>query len=441
MKTMLRLNHIDFHFFAMEDIVTTHGMTFMLRFATPLDAGFIRDAVLRLMDTYPRFRSVIVPTWFTYRLHLLAPDDPRTQILFLDAFHVRHGLAYETPEYYAFLRDFLNEPYSLEQGLPFKVRYLPESAVLLFSVHHMTCDAIWFATVMDALVAILNGERPPYHPAAYPSIMPRLLHRPFYRLLWQLVTSGITLLADLWQGRSQGTIPATTRPAPCHGAIDVLVHTLPYDLATLKARSQTLDCSITVLILSALALTVSRGPGRNLGNKISILVQADIKPYLGKKPLPIGNYVHSPHVLIPRNLWDQPEKIPAAIQQQLSCEIERMRSGKILFRFLVNKVFSFLGRKQYARLQCTLKSSRFLSNSCALSNIGNFDRFNTHGPLTVAESFLTSPAGCLFLVMSSMRNQCHVTFNYHEYEFTPAEISSFVQAFDHAFDELMHLPA
>src|SRR5690606_2647111 len=98
---------------------------YVLRLSGPVDEALVRQTLRELATAFPRLRAVIEAGPWMDRLRIL-PDDRGVAQLFDDAYRVEHGVDLDDPDaLQAWHSARLNEPLSLERGLPWRARFLP----------------------------------------------------------------------------------------------------------------------------------------------------------------------------------------------------------------------------------------------------------------------------------------------------------------------------
>jgi NRPS condensation-like uncharacterized protein len=434
-----KMNSIDRIYFAMEDVVTSQGQLVVIRFQEAHSVEEIRRAFRHMFTLYPRMRSFVEPTFFAYRLRILDDDDRRVGIFFNDAFRVQYGLQYESEAYIEYRRNLYNEPFSLEQGFPIKIRYLPDDPrpVLLLSVHHMICDGIGWLKMADSLMAYLNGGNPPVVPIGSPSLYPAVLEKPWYKAVFQIARSARLFHENMKKPKPGPLVQASSRPANFFGPIDMHLHCLSPDLQMLITRAKSFKVSLTVLLMTALTITLSRWRENVEGEVIGIIMPIDLRQFFpGEKPV-FGNFATIRMLLVERELWSDPAAIMKRLNEQLLDAAENLKQKKIIVNFLIDNLMSLIGRKNLARGTRMVKERGLISKTVAFSNLGNVNYLNTHGEnAKICEAISTTTSHGLFIAMNSVIDEVHLSITYQEAEFSRDEIKSFVQVFDQVLDQI-----
>lgn len=437
-----RLNSQDFLMLALSEVSPSLGIVLPFRFKEPHPIVEMREALRYMFSMYPRLRSVVEPTLRSYRLKILEDHDPRMNMLFEEAFQVIHNLRPDTDEYLAYRRALLNEPFSLQQGLPLKMRYLPDDPqpMLLLSLHHMVGDGMSWLHLEHSLMRYLNGDRPQKLPLDESSLLPAFVKKSLLEIPTQITRSIVNFRADLRDRKGQRMIPASAKTSRFFGTVDAWVHTLSIDLARLHAKCRELEVSENIILLTALTMLVSRGPGRDMGNAVGIAIPIDMRPFFEQTAPVFGNFVANFWLILPRRDWDNPRALLNAVKTQMYAQIERYQHKENLIPYLIEKAQTLVGRKIYARMACLAKCKGLLPISCAFSAIGNIDRVNSYGAKAqVCETMALMPHYGLFLVTTRLEGKLSLGFIYPEAEFNREEIEHFIQKFDEILEVLVSL--
>ena len=438
----IKLNSVDFLMLAMEDVVSSQGQMVTVRFKTRHTPQEMREALRYTLSVFPKLRSVIVPTLFSYRIQLLEDDEPRLGIMFNDAFHVKYALEYESQEYYEYRRAFYNEPFALEAGLPIKMRYLPDTPqpVLFLLIHHMITDGIGCQQVVNAVVAYLNGKRPPRIPIDDPSRSPVYLEQTLSRIPRQIRDSYKTMSMAVQSSKGQRFIHPSSNPVNYFGPVDLHQHTLAYDVLTVKGKATELHCSITVFLIAALCHALSRGRDEQEGNSIGMIMPVDLRQfYAGDKPV-FGNYAIAPMLRIPAACWDDPHRLISEVSRQIQERLREIREKNLLLPSIIDKASTLVGKKNYARIIRKLKASGAITKTCTFSNIGNVDHHNEHGPQSqICESISTTNSHGLFIAMSSLGGSFRTSITYQTAEFSREQIVDVMRSFEEAIGLFLSL--
>ncbi|HEY9162723.1 MAG TPA: hypothetical protein VIS94_16720 [Desulfomonilia bacterium] len=436
---IIRLNYADFIYLTMEDVNIAQGDLLMLRFREAHPEREIRDAARHLLTIYPRLRSLLEPTLFSYRLRILDETDERIELFFNNAFRVIPKVGYNSSEFLSARRNFYNEPFSLFQTLPVKILYFPDdpTPVLLFSIHHVVGDGFSCLHMMGSLMAYLNGKKTDPVPVDDTSLLPALANHPWYTLPSQFIKSVKSMIEDSRQTPKGHLIQATDRPVNFFGPVDVHQQALKYDLSLIRSSAKELGVSITTLILAALAVSLTRG--RNVPGDIAvIIVSVNLRPYYPERKPVIGNYITGFMIRLPRKLWDDDMAIIRDIHSQMTHKIGRIEKRQTLASGLAAKMSTLLGKKNYARIIRLAKRAGILAKTGALANLGNMDSLNSYGQKAqLCELLASSPSHGLFVTMNTLDEKVFVSYNFQEAEFTRDEVQACMARFEECLGEIL----
>jgi len=138
-----------------------------------------------------------------------------------------------------------------------------------------------------------------------------------------------------------------------------------------------------------------------------------------------------PSILI---LWFLNHKIKYAD----ACQPAQKR--EVIFPILMYKLSTLIGKKNYARAVRIAKKRGIGSMTCAVSNLGNLDKLNTHGKKAqVHEAIATTPHQGLLLTLSTIDGQVNTNFLYQIAEFTCDEIIDISQSFEQNVEKLLKI--
>jgi hypothetical protein len=438
-SSIIKLNYADFIYLTMEDVNIAQGAFLMLRFREAHPEAEIREAVRHLLLIYPRLRSLLEPTLFSYRLRILENNDERMGLFFSNAFRVIPKVGYNSSEFLSARRNFYNEPFSLFQTIPVKILYFPDdpTPVLMFSIHHVVGDGFSCIHMMGSLMAYLNGKMVEPVPVDDTSLLPALANRPFYTLPLQFIKSVQAMAEDGRQTPKGRLIQATDRPVNFFGPVDVHQQALKYGLPLIRSRAKELGVSITTVILAALAVSLTRG--RNVpGDMAGFIVSVNLRPYFPDRQPVVGNYITGFMVRLPQALWDDEPAIIREIHSQMMNKIGRIEKRQTLVSGLAAKMSTFLGKKNYARIIRLAKQAGILSKTGALANLGNMDSLNSYGQKAqLCELLASSPSHGLFVSMSTLGEKVFVSFNFQEAEFSLPEVKACMARFEDCLGEML----
>jgi NRPS condensation-like uncharacterized protein len=420
------------------------GVMTTLRFKTKHSPDEIHEAMRYLLSIYPRLRSFLEPTFFSFRLRIL-DDDKNLDLLFNDVFEVLNNTSYGSDDYLEYRRALLNEPFSLENELPIRMRYIPDEPgpVLLFSIHHIIADGSSLEHMLHSLMSYLNGDKPPLVPLDSPNMMPALLEKHFFRVPQQIIRSYKTFRDNNRKCKGKEVVSLLARPTNSFGPVDLHQEIIVHDLAMMQSKLRESGYTITVLILAALTISLCRTLGKdNKNTMVSILVSVDLRPYFNEKPPVFGNFVWPLMVHIFHEYWDQPKRLLEEINSQLGQKLSQLRRKEDIFRFIIIRLLTYLGKKNYKRIMKMGVKRRegAFPITCQFSNLGSLDSLNSHGKMAqVCEAIPISPNFTLFITVSGMNGQLNSNFVYPDTEYTRDQIRDLVRSIKQSFIDILRV--
>ena len=441
-KNTVRLNKHDLLMLALEDVITAQTQLLAFRFKEKHSAEEMRQAMRYMLTIYPKLRSVVEPTLFSYRIRIFDDNDRQLEVLFNDAFRVVPNVVYASEEFVTFRRNLLNEPFSLEQGLPLKMRYFPDDPqpVLFVSMHHMITDGLGWFHMEHSLLKYLNGEKPPLVPLDSPNMLPALIKKPYSTLPRQIYNSYKIYRKALQETKGEVIVTPSSRPVDFWGPVGMLQRFVSLDLKSLKKVSKALGYSINTMHLAALTMASIRGPGRDTGNTVCIVMSVDLRPFFEDKPPVFGNYTGIFTVRVPKRCWDDPKEIMRVIQEQMGKGMDSFKNKEIIFPWLIDKLFTVIGKKFYAWGARWVRKKGLVSMTFAFSTFSNIDIINSHGTKAqVSETMSLVPQYGLFVTSASLEGRTYIDISYPEAEYTHEEIEAFYNRYEQALGEILAL--
>jgi NRPS condensation-like uncharacterized protein len=438
----VKLNFNDFLHLATSDVSIANTNIVTLRFKEPHTADEIRTAMRYILTLYPKLRSIIEPTLFSYRFRILDDKDPLVDILFQDSFRVFKNIEFDSPDYIELRRNLYNEPISLEQAFPLKIRYCDNAQhpVLLMGLRHVTGDASSWIHMAGSFMSYLNGKIPDPYPLDNPSLDPVFYEKSTGKLIRQISQTLKTLTTSKAQSEKIKTVPSTDHTVDFYGPVDICHKTLSHNLSVIRSKSKQLNCTINTLFLTALSILFSRESVKDLGDTIRIGLPIDLRQYYPDPKPVFGNYLSGMEILIPKEVWDDPKKIISHINTQINNSLSMHKNKQMLAPFIVFKLTTLAGRKLYAQGIRVAKKKGLIDRTCGLSNIGNLDHLNSHGPR--AQLFDAISCGVshgLLFVINSMGGNIHMKVSFQQKEFAREKINDFILKLEDILGELLAL--
>lgn len=439
----IKLSQTDLIFHSMAEVFPSISMLVTLRFKTFQPEEDIRNAMRYMLTIYPKLRSIMVPTLFSYKLKVFDDTDRQLETLFDQVFRVMRHLDPDSEDYLEMRRQIFNEPLGLTQGLPIRIRYLAygDMPVLLISIHHLISDGIGFMHMIESLMAYLNGKRPPLNPVDNRSIWPFLLKKPYYRLPLELYKSFRKFRMIEKKLRDNRIVNISSRQVNYFGTSNIKQHLSVHPLKTVLQKSKMLNVSLTTFIMTALVCTIAKKYNQKEdGNTISILTAIGLRQLFETNPPVFGNYVKANLINIDKNLWDNKKSILKEIKYQLNDRIMEVKNKEFMYSWLRERLGLLIGKKNIVRGIVNAKREGKLEFSCQLSTGGNIDKINSHGDKAqVIELIDAVPHHKIFTTLTSLNGRINMNFSYPEADFTRKEIKDFIASFDAELGMLLEL--
>jgi NRPS condensation-like uncharacterized protein len=246
------------------------------------------------------------------------------------------------------------------------------------------------------------------------------------------------MVQDRKQGPKGRIIPATDKPVNFFGPVDIHLDVLKYDLNLIRTTAKKLGVSITTIILTALAISLTQGR-KIQGDVAGIIVSVNLRPFFsGKKPI-IGNYITGFMIKLPRAIWDDHLAMLNEVYSQMTHKLGRIEQKQNLASSLATKMSTLIGKKNYARVIRLAKQVGILSKTGAIANLGSVDSFNSYGTKAQICEFLGSgPSHGLFVSMNTLENKVFVSYTYQEAEFTRDEVQASMVRFEESLGYLLN---
>jgi NRPS condensation-like uncharacterized protein len=443
-KTFIKLNRQEFQCLVFENFFPSMGIITSMRFLTKHSETEIREAMRYLLSIYPKLRTFLESTTFGYRLKILK-DDNKLDLLFDDVFDVVHNIPYDSEEYLTYRQELLNKPFFLENELPIRIRYFPDESmgILLFCIHHIILDGRSWHHMLNSLMSYLNGNKPSFVPLYSPNITSFLLEKPFYKVPFQILKSYQFFRNNMQNLENINVVTLSKKPCYKFGPVSFCQTELHHDITPLKSKLKESGYTMSVLILSAMTLTIDQVSGDDNKNKvISILVSVDLRPFLNEKQFIFGNYVEPIKIHVFHEHWSHSKKLLEEVKSQLDEKLNRLQRKEDIFRFLIVRLLSFLGRKNYARIiKIALNKKKGASSfTIQFSNLGNLDSMNSFGnKAQLYEAISIIPNVKPFFTVSSVNGRLTLNSTYPMAEFTHEEIKKFSCILRDKFQDLINL--
>jgi hypothetical protein len=386
----LALNRSERLYLALEGVAGAIAHVHVLHFDEAHTDAQLRAGIRELVRTCPRLCALVEPHPFGHRLSVL-PDGERVERLFEQAFRVVPG-AGDAASLHAFLNQLVNEPFDLERALPLRARVLTGGPrpILVLSLHHVVCDGRGAIQLLDRLMAHLNGEALAVmsldDSSMLPAILPRLAPGQFLdgaRRLWRSLRR-----RGGARGR-RGPALSLVKERGSFGPTGVRLHDVPMALAAIKTAARARGCTVTELVLAALAASFAGRAQPRAGALATVRLSLDLRPYFPTERRPaFGNYVAS--VLVRATKWNQLDATVAELRAQLREVLGRLERKEMSVPLLLAELAPrLLGRRLLGWCVRALKRrARLAQVTLHCSNLGDVDLLNRHGVRARAASLV-----------------------------------------------------
>jgi NRPS condensation-like uncharacterized protein len=386
-------------YWAGEGFLGPINMPFMMRFDRPVDEALLRQALRELTTAFPRMRGVIVPTAFTYKLRIL-PDDAWLAQLFDDAYRIQHGIdATSRSALEHFHSAFINEPISLERGLPWRARFIPhpETPLLVLSVHHIIGDGRSIVQMLAALLGRLSGQ--PIKPAPLESSSMVAAVTPHQWTQWPASIQGWwrNQQRDKQSAKGQEIITLAKRRSERYTTTSVRYHELPVTSDQLKVIAKQTGTTLNNLVVAVMANAFLTLAPHNPQAVSAIRISVDLRRYFPEGQQPeFGNFVSSFTVRSSRQdtLAAQVQSVETQVKDQLARYERREYALPLMFY----EILPWMGRTLYSHFIVKSKAKGSLPVlSCHFTNLGNVEaihpkdaqaRFTEIWPATLSTALL-----------------------------------------------------
>jgi hypothetical protein len=413
----------------------------VVHFKTSHDIAEIRDAVRYLLTVYPKLRSIITPSLFSYELEILEEDSERLEALYNYAFRVIPNVKYNSKEYMELERFIFNEPFSLMTTLPVRFNFLPDGMCLIVLFSHSVGDGMSAIDMVCSLMSYLNNKKPvpeiPYDPGLLSMFNDHPVKWPiyFFKSLKQMIIDPDTML-----GKSKGeVIQLSGKKITFQGICDLVHHEIPYDFTRIKALSKDMNTTISVILVTGLVMALCN-IRKDKGDLVRIQVPISIRHNF-KNPPTFGNHAYVAIINIFRTSCDNPHQLVGEVSAQFSKMMDIINNKKLLIPFLFSSLMSkIISHKTYLRIFNYTAKHRPFNFSLSFANLMNADRVNSFGNRAQAsEVFFTTTQNEPFFDFHTLNDKFFLTCTYQENAYTREEINRLIKDFERSLGELLKL--
>lgn len=437
--TVVPLNRTEHLFWASEGYLGAITQPYLLRLDAPVDEALVRQALRELTSAYPRLRGVIEPTALKYRLRIL-PDDRAIDQLFQDAYRVVRGVdATDREALRAFHTDLLNEPLSLERGLPWRARFIPhaQTPALIFSLHHIIGDGRSLIQMLSAIVARLNGHAVKPCPLQSPSMVPAVTPLKWTGWLASIAAWWRNTRADADAKRGLQLVSLATHQSKRFTTSHIHYHELPFNQEQLRVVSKQMGTTVNNLVTAVLANAFLARQPDNPQAMAAIRISVDLRRYFPKEQQPeIGNFVAS-FTVRARHQPSLAEQV-ASVEKQVKDNLARYERREYALPLMLYECLPLMGRNLYSHLITRAKAKGALSDlSCHFSNLGSAEFINPpDATVRVTEFWPSTVSTALIIGMVILGGKLFLPVIYQNDETEWASIQGFLQTLEQQFQAL-----
>jgi NRPS condensation-like uncharacterized protein len=437
---LIALNRSEHMYWAAEGYLGPINQAYILRFHGPVAPAVMRQALRELTTSYPRMRSVVEPAGLRYRLRILH-DDACVDQLFADTFRVlTHIDASSREALEAFHGEFVNEPISLERGLPWRARFMPHPTqpALMFSVHHIVGDGRSMIQMLSAIMARLSGQPMAASKIDKPSMLPAVMPHKWWQWPATVLRWWRDTQADKAAHEGLNIVTLNRRHSPRYTTTSVRYHELPCPSDAMKALAKANGTTVNTLLTALIANTFLTMAPEDAQAAAALRISVDLRRYYPEGTAPVfGNFVHSFTVLAQRQPTLQAQI--HSLESQVKVHLARYESRNYAPLLLLLETLPLLGRTLFGHLIVQAKVKGTLPRlSCHLSNLGNAEGINPPDaqvrltelwPLTVCAAFL--------IVALSLNGKQFLTLTSQDDEIPADAVINFRTELDKQFQQLM----
>lgn len=445
---LIPLNRSEHMYWAGEGHLGPINQPYLLRFDQALDAALVHQTLRELTTAFPRMRGVVEPSAFGHHLRIL-DDDHRVDQLFDDAFRVGTGTESgvdptSRDALEAFHSRFINEPISLERGLPWRARFFPHATqpALMFSVHHLIGDGRSMVQMLCAILGRLNGQAIAPCQLASPSMMPAVTPSRWWQWPGSIARWWRDSRAEKRAAQGERVIMLEQGGSDRYTTSTVRYHELPCPADTMRALAKAHGTTVNTLMMAVVANTflalghpdAPTGPASVAALRTSV----DLRRYFpdGKGP-EFGNFV-SVFTVRARQQATLAAQI-ASIEAQAKAALARFERRDFALPLSFYELLPLVGRTFYSHLIVQSKARRSLpALSCHLSNLGNAEFINPPGAtLRLSELWPATLSTALLLGALSLNGRQFLSVIHQNDEVPAAAVDRFLAALDAQLQALM----
>ncbi len=432
------LNRSELNYLAMEGILGSVGMHFVLRFEAPLPRGALESAMRRLVSLHPRLRGVVVSRPGSHRLRIL-DDDARTDRLFHAAYREVDGEGADAGSVERYVEALVNTRFDIRRGFAFRAHVLLGGAapVLVFAIHHVLADGRSGVAMIDDLMQLLNGQEPPAAKLEDPSMMAAILPRGAAERRDALVRSYGRHRRQREAMRGRRVIRLDAKGNRRFGPIGVRIRLLPIPMKAMRRAASARGCTVGSLVLAAIASAIGTSEARSEGDLATVRISVDLRRYFPEPSRPvIGNYVGT--FLVPLAPHDPMESVAREAEAGMRDGIAAFERHEMSYPLLQQELASLLGPTFFSVGARVGKRLGLVPvNTCHYSNLGDIQALNRHGGTKVAEFYGTAPNVCPFITTMGLGDRVSLAASFDRGEISDLDADVFMDAVGRAIVELV----
>ncbi len=342
---------------------------------------------------------------------------------------------------------FLNEPISLERGLPWRGRFLPHATqpAIMFSVHHIIGDGRSMVQMLCAILGRLNGQ--PIVPCKLesPSMMPAVTPQRWWQWPGSIARWWRDSRAERQAAQGERVIMLEQGGSNRYTTSTVRYHELPCPADTMRALAKAHGTTVNTLLMAVVANTFLEighrdGPDRpgGLTSVAALRTSVDLRRYFpdGKGP-EFGNFV-SVFTVRARHQPTLAAQI-ASLEAQVKAALARFERRDFALPLSFYEILPWVGRTLYSHLIVQSKVKRSLPElSCHLSNLGSAEFINPKGAtLRLSELWPATISTAFLLGALSLNGKQFLTVIHQNDEIPASAVDRFLATLDAQLRALM----
>jgi NRPS condensation-like uncharacterized protein len=432
--TLVHLNRSEHLYLACEGHVGGSIIQpYLLRFDRQVALSDVRQALRELTSAYPRLRGIVVPSGWTYKLQIL-PDDAGIDQLFEDAVRVVHGVdAASASELETCHSAVLNEPLSMERGLPWRARYIPhaEQPALIFALHHIAGDGRSLVQMISAIVGRLNGHPIAPCPLQSPSMVKAVTPAQWHQWPASIFNWWRNHRADVRASRGQTLVMLNSRESSHFTTSRIHHHELPCGQAQLRAVAKQMGTTVNNLMTALIANCFLARAADKPNAVAAIRISVDLRRHFPKDEQPeVGNFVSS-FAVRATHQCDLPAQI-RSIETQVKAHLARYERREYALPLLLYEALPWMGRTLYSRFIVASKAKGKLRDvSCHFTNLGSAESVHPADPTVRLTHLWPATLGVsLVLVIVSLGDKLYLPVIQQLDETDADTVKAFLAALD-----------